>query len=364
LRRPVALLLAAVLALVLAGSSSTAALTSAKFVASGASQSLRRGGVKMKYQQRQSDDPVAKIVFYVPKGYQVLTGRSTRTPIGAVAATIFAGDLNAVVPATGTVEIAMAADLEAQSASCTGTTTHDEFWVLRLAPSGRPLVIPAYLDRITTGPLERFSSAQIVICLEPGDLPPDTQGRAPLGAKVLLAEFTSSSIVNPSAAGDYRWRAVVTPYTPGTGKTNAEGAVELQSVVSLASTVSLRAVARRTARAGVQMITYRGRLLSNLRGVGEAVVEVFRGPTAGKVKKFKSQAPNSSGVFTGSFTVKQGSRPTSLFLLAKATVGEQDLEATDCVATFEAIPCGNMTVGGFTVSSKLVRVSVAAAKKR
>ena len=370
LRRPFALLLSLVFVVVpagasraFAGSSTTAGLDSARLIVNGASQALGRAGVKIAYQQAQSDDPAARITFYVPKGYQVLTGRSVGTSLGTAAATLFAADRNAVIPVTGPVEVVSPSDFAARSEACTQTTTHDEFWALRLETAGTRLVVPAFVDRITADPLATFAAAQIVVCLEPGDLPPDTSGRALLGAKVLLAEFTSNSIVNPGVRGEYRWRATVTPYLPGTGKTNDSGTVELQSIVTLPSAVSLRATVRKGSRAGLQTVSYGGTLTANSRGLGDGVVEVFRGAVADAARKFKSQATNVTGSFRGSFTVAQARKAGSLVLLARAVVREQDLGPTGCTATFAAIPCRDATVGAFSVTSRLVTVAIRAAPK-
>jgi hypothetical protein len=371
LRRPIALLLALAFVLVVAsatrafaGNSRGSGLASARFIVTGASQALGRAGIKLRYEQEQPDDPVASITFYVPKGYRVSTGRSVGTSLGTAAATVFAADRNAVIPATGLVEVASPSDFAVQAAACTGTTTHDEFWALRLEPADIRMVVPAFVDLISAGPLASFAAAQIVVCLEPGDLPPDTSGRAPLGAKVLLAEFTSNSIVNPMTGGAYRWRATVTPYTPNTGKTNGQGTVELQSMVALASHVSLRATAGKAARRGMQTVIYGGTLIANARGLADGVVEMFRGGSADAVKKFKSQATNARGSFHGSFTVAQTNRAGSLFLFARAIVGEQDLGPAACAATFEPIPCRDATVGAFSVSSRLVKVTIRAAPKK
>jgi hypothetical protein len=368
-----ALGLAALFAAVLtgAGSAKQTALGSAKFHVSGASQALGAGGgVKVKYQQLQSDDPVAKVTFYVPLGYQVTTSQSAGTQLGTAAATIFAADLNAVVPVTGTVEIGAPGDFALQATACTGTTTHTAYWVLRLSAAGTPLLVPAFVDAITVAPLSAFAVAQIVICLPPGDVPVGTMGRATLGAKVLTAEFTSNAIVNPTAAGDSRWRATVTPYTPNTGKANAAATIELQSIVSLPSQLTISGKARKSAKAGTSTVSYSGTLRSNGKPVADGTVDVFRGPTARGVKKFKSQTTDDAGRYTGSFAAKQAKKASAVYVLARATVADQDLGATACTATFVPpaspfpIPCQDATVGGFTLSSNTAKVTIPAAPKK
>lgn len=316
----------------------------------------------MSYEQGSSDDSTAKITFYVPRGYRVTTGRPPGTPIGTAAATIRAGDLNRIVTVSGRIEVAAPGDFADRSFLCTGTSMHDEFWAIRFEPAGERLVLPAYVDLIANGPAASFSAAQITLCPEPGDVPPGTPSRAPLGAKILLAELTSSSIVNPSTAGLYRWRAVVTPYAPGTGIANSAGTLELQSVVALASTATLRATTRR-AKSGFETVTYSGSVRAGERGIGEAVVEVFHGRTRARVKKFRSQASSPRGAFSGSFKIERAARKSTVFLLARASVREHDLEATECIGSFESIPCHAATVGAFSVTSKLVRVTIPAAAK-
>src|ERR671937_2454568 len=215
----VAAVLAATLAASgLAGSSRASAIPSAKFFVSGASQVPNGpGGVKFKFVAAQAESDIAKATFYVPQGYRLTSGQAAATKLGTTAATVFARDLNAVVPVTGTVEVAAASEFAAESTTCTGTTTHTDFWALRLQAAGTPLTVPVFVDAITTPPLAAVASAQLVLCLPPSDVPAGTPGRATLGAKVLTAEFTSSAFANPATAGDYTWRALVTPYGPANG---------------------------------------------------------------------------------------------------------------------------------------------------
>lgn len=366
--------LATLAAAVLAGSgvadsSRPAGLTSAKLLVSGASQTGGAGGSKVRYRQQQLDDPVAKLTVYVPKGYQVTTAQRVGTKLGTAAGTILSADLRSAVPVTGTVDVSAPADFAPQATACTGTEAHSDTWTLRFSISGTPLVVPVFVDLITTGPLSTFATAQIVMCLLPGDLPPETPGRAPFGAKVLMAEFTSSALTNPTAPGAYRWRATVTPYSPNTGKINASETVEVQSVVALPTRLTLKAKSRRSAKAGSQTVSYSGALRSNGTGLADASIDVLRGATALRVKKFKTQSTSENGTFEGSFAVPRGRGAGFLFLLAKASLAEQDLGASECLATFSApawplpIPCRNATVGAFSVTSNSLRVRIPAAAK-
>src|SRR5438105_5017588 len=73
-------------------------------------------------------------------------------------------------------------------------------------------------------------------------------GRAAFGAKLLTAVFTSNAFTNPPATGDYRWRALWTPYTPRTGSPNAAGSVETQSLVRIPTQLTVTAKKKVTAK--------------------------------------------------------------------------------------------------------------------
>lgn len=362
----------------LAGAAALAALTLAgtalaaytpKLVVTGASQATGGGGgVKVKFTVPQTDDPTARATFYVPAGYQVTTTGAAGQQLGTSTATVFAIDLNAVVPVAGTVEVGNPADFAAQATLCTGTPTHTATWVLRLSAAGTPLVVPVFVDMVV-GPLAQIAVAQLVICLPPPDIPPGTPGRATLGAKLISAEFTANAIVNPAARGQFRWRALATPYTPAVGQVNAAGTVELQSIVNLPTQLTLRARVLKSAKKGVSNVTFNGLLLSNLIGVEGATVDVLKGATARGVRKLRSFTTTATGAFAGSFAQKQAKKATPVYLVARATTQDQDLGATGCTATFVppispvALPCINATIGGVTVSSPVVKVTVPAAPK-
>ncbi len=336
----------------------------------GASQNAGApGGIKVKFQAGQTDDPTAKATFYVPLGYQLGIPGTAGTQLGTAAASVFAIDLNALVPVTGTVAVANPADFAAQATACTGTASHTSTWALNLSAAGTPLVVPVFVDTVTAGPLALFASATLVICLPPPDLPPGTPGRATLGAKLLTAEFTTSAITNPAALGEYRWRATATPYTPAKGTVNAAATVEVQSLVDLPTKLSLKATVKKTSKKGISLVSYTGTGLSNGQGLSTASVDLLKGSSATVVKKFKTQSTDANGAFSGSFAQRQAKTATKVYILARVTTQDRDLGPSGCTATFVppaspfSIPCLDATVGGVTVSSTIVKASIPAAPK-
>lgn len=367
--RIAALGLAALPALFLGGSAS-AGIVSAKIFVSSASQAVGATGIGIKLTKNQADNDLAKATFYVPQGYQLTTSQAVGTQLGTAAATVFARDLNAIVPVTGTVEVANPADYATQATACTGTTTHSQILALKLQAAGTPLTVPAFVDTVTTGPLSILASATIVFCLPPSDIPQGSPGRATLGASVISAEFTTTSISNPASPGEYRWRATLTPYGTANGTVDAASTIEVQSLVDLPTQLTLKAKAKKSAKKGTQTVSYSGTLKTNGKGDADAAVDVYKGPTAKTVKKYKSQSTDSNGAYSGSFAVKQGKRASFVYLLAKATVGDQDLGSTGCTQTFVPpaapfpIPCTDATSAGYTITGTPVKVTIPAAGKK
>ncbi len=365
--RTAAVGLAALAAFALAGSAS-AGITSAKITMSSAGQTLGAAGTKFKLVKSQADNDLARAVFYVPQGYQ-LTSSAVGTQIGTAAATVFARDLNAIVPVTGTVDVANPADLAAQATACTGTPNHSQIWALKLQAAGTPLTVPAFIDTITAPPLSALALATVTFCLPPSDIPAGNPARATLGASLITAEFTTNALLNPSAPGSYRWRALITPYQTGNGQVDGAGTVEAQSIVNLPTSISLKAKAKKAAAKATQTVTFSGSVTSNAQGVEGATVDVLKGSTAKGVKKFKTQSTGSTGAFSGSFAVKQGKRAASINLVAKATTADEDLGTAGCTATFVPplspvpIPCVDATVPGVSVTSPVVKVTIPAAPK-
>lgn len=348
-----------------------------KLVVTTASQALgAAGGVKIRFQAPATDDPTARAVIYVPRDFQVNLTAGPGTRLGTVTATAAAADLGgAVLPLTGTVDVANPAEFAVQATQCTGTTTHGAYWVLVLTAAGQTLRVPIFVDAIAApNPLSAIASAQLVICLPPPDVPAGTPGRAAFGAKVLTAEFTVSSITNPAVAGDHRWRVVATPYRPGVGTANPAGTVEAQSIVRLPLALTLRArVSSNTPTATTFSVTgtFGPRPTSGWAVAGHApTIELLRGATATALRRFAAPTPDQTGKFSAVVAVRRGKTATRLFLAARATNAEEELGAAGCVATFVpplspvAIPCISATIGAIALRSVTIRVTVPAAPKK
>jgi hypothetical protein len=353
-----------------AGSTAASAITSAKLYVSAASQSLGGPGLKIKFTKSQADNDLARLVVYVPTGYTLNTTQAAGTQLGTAAATVSARDLGTVIPVTGTAEVANQPDFAAQATACTGTTSHAQIWVIRLQAAGTTLTYPAFVDVVPTGaPLAEFAAATVAFCPAPSDISTGNPARAPLGASLLTAEFTTSSISSPPSRGEFRWRALVSSYETATGQVDPASTVEIQSLVDLPTTLSLRAKASRSAKRGVENVSYSGSLLSGGKGLGSATVDLYKGAIQTAVKKFKSQTTADDGSYAGSFGVVQAKTATRLFLLAKARTFDQDLGRSACTATFvpplqtAPVPCTDAAVAAVSVTGSAVKVTIPAGPK-
>ena len=192
------------------------------------SASTSPAGSAVSYSQAATDDPVAKITYYVPSGFTALLAQPAGEVVGTRVGHRARGrPRERDPPAQGHDRRGRRHDdghrrrgSRSRSArprrSARARRRTAAFWILNLTASGQTLQVPAYVDDVPlTVPLSDIANNTIQICLPPPDVPAGTPGRATFGAKLVSATFISEVFSVPPGA--YTWRAVVTPYTPGRG---------------------------------------------------------------------------------------------------------------------------------------------------
>ena len=341
-------LIAAVATIVMVAASSAGAALKPTFAAT-----TTADATVISYAQGPGDDPLARLTFFVASGYDALLSSPEGEVVGKVTARAVAGDLGgAAVPLNGAITVGSATTtitssgssvtLAAAAAVCTGTATHSAFWIVSLTASGQTVQVPVFVDDVPlTVPLSAIANNTITVCLPPPDVPAGTPGRATLGLKLVSVNLEITEIFSP-APGFYTWHATATPYSPGTGKANAAGTVDLQSIDRTPQEVSLKA---RAVKGKTRTATVSGRVLTGGRGVSGVDVSIRIGKRV--VAKLKTKA---AGAYARRITL-----PTATATLtATATAGPRP--SGTCVAAFPPIPCAGSWVSGFTATSTPVRV--------
>jgi hypothetical protein len=328
-----------------------------------------RTAVTIRYTVAAADDPTAKLHFFVPTGYAAALTQPAGTTLGTVTAQGTASELgNALLPLTGTVQARAAngtftsapgstpAPLAAAATQCTGSPTHTAYWVLILQAAGQTLELPVYVDAPAAGPnASAFAAASIQACLPPPDVPAGTPGRATFGFKLTQVDFKVNNVFTSPGASEARWRVLATPYTPNTGRPNAAGSVEAQSVVSFPRVVSLRKPAVKVSK-GTATVTLAG--AAQLPAGVAATLRLYRGKSAAGLSPSVTLRRSAAG-YSGTLRVRQTAKPQVLFVQVRATLAAG---TTTCTPTF-GVPCVSATRAAAIVRSNTVRIVIPAKKK-
>lgn len=295
----------------------------------------------------QTDDPTAQVQIFAPAGYTIATA-APNTTLGNATGTVFARDTGLTLPLTGTVVAADPAQYTGPPNNMCSPGTHFAVWLLNLSVAGQTIALPIYVDP-TTGPQTALGAYKLVSCFAAPDTPVGSPNHAPFGAQLLDATFTvDSAMTLPASAGTYVWRALFTPYTPGTGVPNAAGTVEARSFVGLPGTISIRAAVKKG------KYTVSGVAKAGPTAAAGATVSLYRGSTT-KVAKVASKTTSSTGAYA--FSGKLAKKKTTYFQ-TRVSVAESDNSAgcTNSSVPTAGLPCVSSTFGGWGAVSQLIRI--------
>jgi hypothetical protein len=308
------------------------------------------GSTTIAYEQSRDDQATAKVTFYVPQGYSGVLNQPAGTQIGTVSAQV---QLNAISPdtiptITGTIKTDNPASYTSNPATvaCVGPAGgFSAVWLLELTASGQTLRVPAYIYVLTAAPEVTFAQYKIVACLPPPAI-------ATFGAKVLKATLNLQNVFTlPSAAGEYTWRLVATPYATNAGPTDAPNTVEAQAFVRLSAqlTANLKIVNRKK-----KVIRIAGALSEFRSQIGGIAIRLLIGTKV--CTKCGAARTTAGGKY--SFRLQTRSkRVTTTTFRARAVVPAR---VGTCGTAIPGIPrgCVNATIAGFTVLSRAVRVRI------
>jgi hypothetical protein len=286
----------------------------------------------------RDDDALARIQIFAPLGYTATFGQATAATVGSVTAQVLVREpiAGAVLPITGTIQVADPAAVTASVTQCTGSPTHTALWVLVLQAAGQELRVPVAVDT-APAPFSAFASHILTICL-PNPNIPVAAGGAAFGAKLINAQLNIRGIfTTPNVAGDHVWRAVATPWPAGAGAPVAANTREARAHIALPATATVTVRAGRKVRR-VRTMTVSGTVREQGRGIAGASVRIAVGSVARTVRT------GANGSYRATFRLRTGRRYTAS---VRATVAERTA-ASACatpgpIQAATGVPCATET---------------------
>jgi len=291
--------------------------------------------------QAQSDAQPARIAIYVPTGYSINASAAPGSKIGSTTGTVFSRDANIPLPLSGDVIVAP----PTTNAPGCDPVPHIAVWNLALSVAGQNINLPVHVDQ-TTGADTALGAYKLVVCLGPDDVPLNTPGRSPNGARLLDATFTVDNVFTVPA-GLSVWKAITTPYAAGIGAPNAAATVETRAYVANGTVTLAKKV-----NAPRRLVKFTGKVTQSGTTVSGAKVTLL---VNGKSAGFSART-NASGSF--SIVLKKTGKKTTSTFQARTTVAERDITTTGCASPTPGVPggCVNATASPFTAVSAKIRI--------
>jgi hypothetical protein len=294
----------------------------------------------IKVTQDASDQQPAKISIYAPAGYTINTSATPGTKIGTATGVVTARDQGGIdLPLTGDV---LVDDPAKYTKSPCSPGNNQAVWILQLSVAGQTINLPVYVNptaSVETG----LGAAKLTVCLQPADTPQGSPNRSPFGAQLKNATFAVDNVFTPPT-GAVRWESLWTPYAAGTGVPNAAGTVEARAFVGPGAITLAGRVTSKKKRAA----QLNGKVTASGAGIAGASVSI----TLNGKARYKAKT-SATGAYKLKIKLKKG---TSVFQ-AKTTVAERDVTTTGCTTpAVPPVPCVSATQGGFTATSKKVRL--------
>lgn len=344
------LALAAIGALVLAGPS-FGAVTPRLVVSStaaGPGQTLIIDASKQK-----GDDPVARIQFFVPTGF-ALDSPAPGASVGNASARVLLRDVDANTAQVlrGKVTAISPTDpaIAWEGANC-DPSQHLAAWMVQMSGSKGSFGFPIYVDATSASAgTSSLGPYVLVACFRSADLAPNDPNRSPKGGLIQSFSLALTPFARPTTSGDFRWRSLWTPFTPGTATLNQAGNVEAQSVVVIPTGQIVIFGKKTTAKLKgnrVVRVEITGQVLVQSEPVGPVYVTIRHGTS-------KTSLVSLGGVKTGSdggYTKYALLTKRAQYFQAEANVPPKDLGAGGCQASFTSTPCIDATSGAGHISS-------------
>jgi hypothetical protein len=300
------------------------------------------------------EDAFQKIQIFVPTGFG-LNAPVEGTVVGKVSGDAVVKDVDATKEQrfTGTVTAARVTDpaFALEQSTC-DDTTHAAAWSMQIGVNDTKVTVPIFVDK-TLGSEEAFGSYKLVMCLRSPDLSRADATRSAGGTKIENFVLTLGAFTIPEKRAEYRWRALWTPYAPGTGSVNTAGTVEAQSIVRIPPgllSLGAKPVPQSIDGELRTIVKLSGRLQLDGMPAPNVKLAFSHGPSTFKLSQFSTATTGDTGTFLLTSTY---SRPT--WFQGGVTIPRQELGPAGCTASF-GVPCVNASIGGFRLTSRLILV--------
>jgi hypothetical protein len=299
-----------------------------------------------------SGDPVAKIQTYVPTGFG-LKSPAVGTTLGTAKSRALVKDIDPSLETilSGDVVAISSTDpaVAYESANC-DNGPHQAVWMVRLTGQqpqiSQPINVPIFVDA-TSGTETQFGAYKLVACMRSPDPLPGTANRSPLGTKFDSIEVTVKGFTVPKKAGDYRWRSLWTPFTPGSATMNTAGNAEAQSIVK----APIGVLTLTAAKASGGRVALSGTLLVGTEPAKAVRIALTHGAAKANLVSLGTVKTNGVGKY-----LKLTQATKSLYYQAGATVVGHDIGTGFCQASFgTGVPCTDATIGTAHILSAYVR---------
>jgi hypothetical protein len=290
---------------------------------------------------------VGRVQVYIPAGYALKAPTQVGAKLGKADGIVYITDAKGEDHMQGDLSVASAGDaLLAKAAQGCDEGPHAASWVANLTGGAAGYWnFAVFVDR-TTGSETQFGELKLVVCPTAPDVPSAHPKRSPNGERLISLNLNLAVLTNPAAAGETRWRATATPFTPGAGTLDPAGRIEAQSLLSLPQRISFRA--RRSGKSAALT----GKLTANGKPLAGVLVQIEVSKTKKRLTPFDRVRTNASGTFSKSFRL-----PGARYFRANVTLGQKDLGKAACTPSFgAAVPCVSASSGGTHLLSSVIRV--------
>jgi len=315
----------------------------------GVSGTAAKASVGINARVSETDDWVGRLQIYVPSGFKLNASAATGKGQVTAVASLYGGDQVQTMGA-GVKTIGVTDPAVSWATTNCDNTTHLAAWMVTAQSGADTWSFPIFVDA-TSGTEAQFGTNKLVACFGP---------RAPGGTnqysnKFMGLSLTLGGFTAPTAAGDYLWRSLWTPFdgdqsittgNQGSSSLNQAGSVEAQAITHLASgqlTLAAKHVGKR--------VVLTGKLVVGGEAMSGVTVALAHGQNAHKLVALGKARTTS----TGTFSLRTLYVEKASFFQAGAAVAAQDLGGGGCKASF-GVPCLDATSGGASYSSVVVHL--------